>query len=150
VLPGPISFETFEKARTTTPVNLHGSKASTLESTEFLLHSSKHPTISYTSNEDIQEEKLLKHFVGVFDPRTGEVEVMEARKMTVRGLVQRDAKEEEEEREGEKQTVRLILSGCLRIWADGTLRIAHFGTNLVSPLALKNPGEPLRPSLKMR
>jgi DNA-directed RNA polymerase I subunit RPA49 len=29
----------------------------------------------------------LKHYVGVYDPETGNLEVMEARKMVVRGTV---------------------------------------------------------------
>lgn len=56
-------------------------------SNELLLQSSEHPTIEYTGREEeVGASNLLKHYVGVYDPATGKVDVMEARKMTVRGI----------------------------------------------------------------
>jgi DNA-directed RNA polymerase I subunit RPA49 len=56
---------------------------------ELLLHSSEHPKLEYTAREEEAggSDALLKHYVGVYDPETGKLEVMEARKMVVRGSV---------------------------------------------------------------
>ena len=53
-----------------------------------LLHSSEHPRVDYTAKEDGQDglESHLKHYIGVFDPETGKLDVIEAKKMTVRGV----------------------------------------------------------------
>jgi len=53
---------------------------------ELLLHSASHRTMDYTARED-HPKGLLNHYVGVFDPATGELQIVEARKMTVRSTV---------------------------------------------------------------
>ncbi|KAB5570666.1 RNA polymerase I associated factor, A49-like protein [Coniochaeta sp. 2T2.1] len=65
---------------------------------DLLLHSTSHRTLDYTAKEDRAKgaESLLKHYVAVFDPKSGDLKVIEARKMVVRGLVRsRQAGEEE-------------------------------------------------------
>ncbi|KAF8865909.1 RNA polymerase I associated factor, A49-like protein [Acephala macrosclerotiorum] len=56
---------------------------------ELILHSSEHPKLDYTAREEEAggADSLLKHYVGVYDPETGKMEVIEARKMVVRGSV---------------------------------------------------------------
>ncbi|TLD34034.1 hypothetical protein PspLS_00478 [Pyricularia sp. CBS 133598] len=56
---------------------------------DILLHSSSHRSIDYTAREEQSQngEGFLRHYIGVFDPKTGELEVVEARKVTVRGSV---------------------------------------------------------------
>jgi DNA-directed RNA polymerase I subunit RPA49 len=56
---------------------------------ELLLHSSEHPRLDYTAREEEAggSDALLKHYVGIYDPATGKMEVMEARKVVVRGVV---------------------------------------------------------------
>lgn len=53
------------------------------------LHSASHQTIDYTAREERHKsvDTLLNHFLAVIDPQTGEVEVVQARKMVVRGTV---------------------------------------------------------------
>ncbi|KAK3331949.1 RNA polymerase I associated factor, A49-like protein [Cercophora scortea] len=65
-------------------------------STEMLLHSQSHRSMDYTAREDRPlGMDLLKHYIGVLDPRTGELQMIEARKMVVRGVVRaRSANEE--------------------------------------------------------
>jgi DNA-directed RNA polymerase I subunit RPA49 len=65
---------------------------------ELLLHSSEHPRIDYTAREEEagRSDKLLKHYVGVYDPETGKMEVMEARKVVVRGVVRAHEATEED------------------------------------------------------
>jgi DNA-directed RNA polymerase I subunit RPA49 len=56
---------------------------------EMLLQSSQHVSIDYTGREEDagRTDSLLKHYVGVLDPKTGKLRVIEARKMTIRGVV---------------------------------------------------------------
>jgi DNA-directed RNA polymerase I subunit RPA49 len=54
-----------------------------------LLQCSSHAAVNYLGREEEAggSDCLLKHYVGVYDPETGKLEVMEARKMVVRGTV---------------------------------------------------------------
>ena len=56
---------------------------------ELLLHSTAHRTLDYTAREDVPQtsSQLLRHYIGVYDPQTGKLEVVEAKKMVVRGVV---------------------------------------------------------------
>ncbi|KAI6359333.1 hypothetical protein MCOR25_007094 [Pyricularia grisea] len=56
---------------------------------DILLHSSSHRSLDYTAREEQSQngEGFLRHYIGVFDPKTGELEVVEARKVTIRGSV---------------------------------------------------------------
>ncbi|GAB0133564.1 hypothetical protein EsDP_00001971 [Epichloe bromicola] len=56
---------------------------------ELLLHSRTHQTLDYTAREEEPSgsARLLNHFVGVYDPKNGKLDVVEAKRMVVRGLV---------------------------------------------------------------
>ena len=56
---------------------------------EMALHSSAHRTIDYTARQEQWKsvDTLVNHFLAVIDPKTGEVEVIQAKKMVVRGTV---------------------------------------------------------------
>lgn len=56
---------------------------------DLVLHSGSHRTLDYTAHEDRPKgmESLLKHYIGVFDPASGNLKIVEARKMVVRGAV---------------------------------------------------------------
>lgn len=56
---------------------------------EMLLHSTSHRSLDYTAQEDCRKgsQPLVRHFIGLFDPKTGKVEVIESKKMVVRGTV---------------------------------------------------------------
>ncbi|KAK0621193.1 RNA polymerase I associated factor, A49-like protein [Bombardia bombarda] len=56
---------------------------------ELLLHSTSHRSLDYTAREDhaVGTQQMLKHYIGIFDPRSGEVQIVEGRKMVVRGVV---------------------------------------------------------------
>jgi DNA-directed RNA polymerase I subunit RPA49 len=71
---------------------------------EILLHSTSHPTIDFTAAEnDTSNDKHLKHYVAVFDPTTGQLEVTEARRLTARSTVRRrEVAISEDEAEGEE------------------------------------------------
>ena len=50
-----------------------------------MLHSASHPLMEYTGRE--VNTPGLQHFIGIFDPKSGKMEVVEAKKMVVRGAV---------------------------------------------------------------
>ncbi|KAK5664016.1 hypothetical protein OQA88_230 [Cercophora sp. LCS_1] len=52
---------------------------------EMALLSTNHPAIDFVGREDGQP--YLRHYIGVFDPRSGKMELVEAKKMTIRGTV---------------------------------------------------------------
>ncbi|KAF4956429.1 hypothetical protein FSARC_11565 [Fusarium sarcochroum] len=56
---------------------------------EFLLHSTAHRSLDYTVKSDGTRgsKPALNHFVGIYDPKTGKLQVVEAKKMTIRGSV---------------------------------------------------------------
>ncbi|KAI9729988.1 MAG: DNA-directed RNA polymerase I subunit rpa49 [Cirrosporium novae-zelandiae] len=83
---------------------------SSFPSNELLLHSSSHPCMDHV----VQEEELagsdstLKHYVGVFDPKTGKLEVIRARHMVVRASVRQSEEERKKAEEEIEQNVRYI------------------------------------------
>ncbi|KAF2404383.1 RNA polymerase I associated factor, A49-like protein [Trichodelitschia bisporula] len=64
---------------------IHEVRGSTRRS-ELLLHSSKHPRLDYLAKEELGggTDAFLKHYVGVFNPKMGEVEVIEVPKLVLR------------------------------------------------------------------
>ncbi|KAK9779036.1 hypothetical protein SCAR479_03903 [Seiridium cardinale] len=85
-LPDSIQFQAYSKPESSTPKR---SKKSAPPPASLVLHSSAHRTLDYTAKDDGPggQESHLKHYIGVFDPKTGQLSVMEARKMAVRGVV---------------------------------------------------------------
>jgi DNA-directed RNA polymerase I subunit RPA49 len=86
-IPPSISLKPFVKPRKSAP---RGSgKSSDIATKELLLHSSEHPKLDYTAREEEAggSDTLLKHYIGIYDPETGKMEVMEARKVVLRGVV---------------------------------------------------------------
>ncbi|KAF2181665.1 DNA-directed RNA polymeras-like protein I 49 kDa polypeptide [Zopfia rhizophila CBS 207.26] len=68
---------------------------------ELLLHSSDHPRLDYTAQEEKEgnSDSLLKDYVGVFDPATNELQLVEVHKVTVRSTLRSEMDELREERE---------------------------------------------------
>lgn len=64
---------------------------------ELLLHSTSHPMIDYTATEDADPTgKYLKHYAAVYDPASGELQLTEAKKMTVRSSVRQQERAQED------------------------------------------------------
>ncbi len=82
-----INLKPYTKARRN-PLSRAG-KSGDIATKELILHSSEHPKLDYTAREEDAGgvDSLLKHYVGVYDPETGKMEIIEARKMVVRGSV---------------------------------------------------------------
>jgi DNA-directed RNA polymerase I subunit RPA49 len=81
---------------------------------EMLLHSTSHRSLDYIAQEDQPKgsRPLVRHFIGVFDPKTGKVEVVESKKMVVRGTV-RSQKVSDEAMRAKKVRIFSLLSRML-------------------------------------
>lgn len=62
-------------------------------SEDLFLHSTSHRTLDYTAQEERPTNgsqslaQPLKHYLAAWDPKTGQMEVVEAKKVTLRGVV---------------------------------------------------------------
>lgn len=56
---------------------------------ELLLHSSTHPKLDYTAREEASNgsENYLSHYIGVYDPESGQLQLVQARKAVVRSTL---------------------------------------------------------------
>lgn len=65
---------------------------------ELLLHSSSHPKLDYTVREESSgsADTLLKHYVGVYDPSTGEVKIFPSKKVVMRSSLRTQTTLEED------------------------------------------------------
>ncbi|KAF2205840.1 RNA polymerase I associated factor, A49-like protein [Delitschia confertaspora ATCC 74209] len=68
---------------------------------QLLLHSSEHRKLDYLAQEekDGSAETHLKNYIGVYDPATAEMQLMEVRKLTVRTTLRSEIEELREEKE---------------------------------------------------
>jgi len=105
-VPKTVKFKAFSRSR--------GESAKAPE--ELLLHSSDHSKIDYTAreNQDVGAEAELKHYVGVFDPVTKQLQVVEARKISVRSTLRSEEQLAREEHAAEVARVASSTSGTVR------------------------------------
>lgn len=63
-----------------------GGSRPSLTTPELLLHSSAHPKLDYIAREESSNgsEGHLKHYIGVYDPETGKLQLVQARKLVIR------------------------------------------------------------------
>ncbi|KAF2972088.1 hypothetical protein GQX73_g1431 [Xylaria multiplex] len=96
-LPSSVKFQAYTKPAPPKPKQKK-SKHASASSSSLLLHSSSHNKLDYTAKEEGPggRESHLKHYIGVFDPTTGELSVVEAKKMAVRGVVRSQQPKEED------------------------------------------------------
>jgi DNA-directed RNA polymerase I subunit RPA49 len=113
-IPSSIPLKPYTKPRSEVQTNGRGP----LATTELLLHSNAHSKLEYTAREEQETggpNALLKHYVGVYDPETGKLEVMEARRMVVRGVVRaHQATADEDTPTVSTDTIRLVETVLMR------------------------------------
>ncbi|ELR02469.1 hypothetical protein GMDG_05518 [Pseudogymnoascus destructans 20631-21] len=82
-----LSLKPYTKRRGNAPQR--PGQSGSIATDELLIESSEHPAIDYVGREEEAggTDSLLKHYIGVYDPATGGLQVIESRKMTVRGIV---------------------------------------------------------------
>ncbi|KAI0010323.1 RNA polymerase I associated factor, A49-like protein [Xylariaceae sp. FL0662B] len=101
-IPSPVKFQAYT---TSQPTVSKRSRKSNPPQPSLILHSSSHSKLDYTAKEDGPggRESHLKHYIGVFDPKTGQLAVVEAKKMAIRGVVRaQQSPEEATEKEASK------------------------------------------------
>jgi DNA-directed RNA polymerase I subunit RPA49 len=76
--------------------------------------------LDYTAKEDRVggNESHLKHYIGVFDPATGSLSVMEAKKMAVRGVVRSQKAPEDKVADRALAKVRFLFFKSMSFWHD--------------------------------
>ncbi|KAG5925405.1 hypothetical protein E4U42_004329 [Claviceps africana] len=102
-IPQKLAFQSYQARDSTKTKSKYG------RTKELLLHSSSHQSLDYTAREEgsRQSAPLLNHFVGVYDPKTGKVDVVEAKRMVVRGVVR--AKQVAESSTGENEANKTMM-----------------------------------------
>ncbi|KMU84703.1 hypothetical protein CIHG_02487 [Coccidioides immitis H538.4] len=103
-LPESLSLQAYTKPRakrasTTATTN------SDVISSELLLHSSSHPKLDFTAREGVDQlDSLWNHYVAIYDPKRNALQLVEARKVTVRSSLREAVPDEEEESDEEVKT----------------------------------------------
>ncbi|KAJ8124381.1 hypothetical protein O1611_g9259 [Lasiodiplodia mahajangana] len=99
-LPSSVKFQAYTKPAPSNPRQKRSKNAAS-SSSSILLHSSSHSKLDYTAKEEGPggRESHLKHYIGVLDPATGKLSIVEAKKMAVRGVVR-----SQQPREGDVQS----------------------------------------------
>ncbi|KAK7742089.1 DNA-directed RNA polymerase I subunit rpa49 [Cytospora paraplurivora] len=87
-IPQDTKFNTYSRAPTKRPRHA---------ASDLLLHSTSHRTLDYSAREDKPKggQPLLKHYIGLFDPASGQLQLVEAKKMVIRGSVRAQQAPEE-------------------------------------------------------
>ncbi|KAI0393987.1 RNA polymerase I associated factor, A49-like protein [Xylariaceae sp. FL0594] len=109
-LPDSVKFQAYAKPAPSQPKQKR-SKHAAPSAPSLLLHSTSHSKLDYTGKEEGPggRESHLKHYIGVFDPKTGQLSVIEAKKMAIRGTVrsQLPAEDEQERRAASRNMMQL-------------------------------------------
>ncbi|KAI1430859.1 RNA polymerase I associated factor, A49-like protein [Xylaria sp. CBS 124048] len=109
-LPSSVKFQAYTKPTRPAPKQ-RKSKNAASSSSSLMLHSESHGKLDYTAKEDGPggRESHLKHYIGVFDPATGKLSVVEAKKMAVRGVVRSQQPREEDLQSKKTSTTMMDL-----------------------------------------
>jgi DNA-directed RNA polymerase I subunit RPA49 len=89
---------------------------------ELLLYSASHKTMDYTAREDGPNDmsSLLNHFLCVYDPRTGKLDVVQAKRMVIRGGARSSAVQDGDEHS--QTRVRSPAHATLILWLTFSLQ----------------------------
>ncbi|OAA55064.1 a49-like, RNA polymerase 1 associated factor [Niveomyces insectorum RCEF 264] len=104
-IPESFQFDSYSQTKPT-PASKRSRPPSA--SDEMILQSSSHRTVDFVGKENRSEsaDASLQHYIGIFDPATGQLQVIEAKKMEIRGTVRaREAPEEEVQGTPARKTV---------------------------------------------
>ncbi|KAI9884089.1 MAG: hypothetical protein M1823_004119 [Watsoniomyces obsoletus] len=128
-VPRDLSFQSYQKRRgpeERPPSHTATTTTSSIYRTELLLHSSTHPSIDYLAQEEEADatDGLLKHYVGIYDPQTGKLEVVEARKAVLRGAIRDEEGAEEDETPSAPQTAQALRQELGRTFGSKKARKA--------------------------
>ncbi|KAF7115013.1 hypothetical protein CNMCM5793_001049 [Aspergillus hiratsukae] len=103
--PRNLRFAPYLKARANSSSSANRNKG--IVSSELLLQSSEHPKLDFVGREAEEDaDSQLKHYVAVVDPEKKTWQLVEVRKLTVRGAVRRMKPLEEDEESSEEEEVK--------------------------------------------
>ncbi|KAL8734811.1 MAG: hypothetical protein Q9166_001162 [cf. Caloplaca sp. 2 TL-2023] len=96
--PSDITLKPYKKSRKN---NIFSTGKSPVPASEHLLHTSAHPKIDYIGREEEESgtDGLLNHYLGVYDPQSGQLQLLRARKLVLRGSLRPTPKKAGEEAE---------------------------------------------------
>ncbi|KAI9856293.1 MAG: DNA-directed RNA polymerase I subunit rpa49 [Vezdaea acicularis] len=135
-------FKPYSKTRMDSTFNPR--KKSPIQSSELLLQSSEHPKIDYVAREEsVGAHSLRRHYVGIYDPETGKVEVIEARNLVLRGTV-RELPEEASKDDILMETSQSLKNDLGRTFGTKKARKA-IDSLTVNAISLQKPDGPKDP-----
>ena len=116
---------------------------------EILLHSSQHPRLDYTVREERSNgsETHLKHYIGVYDPERGKLQLIPARKLVARSTLraERDGSQDESSDEEKAPVTAFAARNNLGL-AFGTKKSQKAIKNLTVNAINASPSKP-KPNL---
>ncbi|KAL8997273.1 MAG: hypothetical protein Q9169_003415 [Polycauliona sp. 2 TL-2023] len=116
---------------------------SPITSSEHLLHTSAHPRIDYIAREEEGggTDGLLSHYIGVYDPESGDLQLMRARKVVLRGSPKVDPTEEEQETKAANNREARSTLGLTFGTKKSKKAIQNMTKNAISPAKQRLPAD---------
>lgn len=132
----------------------HGSRtnktAESGKSYEILLHSDAHPKLNHVASEEPSEtgRDPVNHYIGIHDPRTGELQLMQATALKLTTALRKEVEEVIKQRELAEKEVRSVQSRREELgMAFGTKKakraIAERTINAISSQGVSSSGGPI-------
>ena len=129
--PPNLALKPFNKPRIP---NLSSTGRSHVTNSEHLLHTSAHPTIDYIGREEEGggTDGLLSHYIGVYDPQSGGLQLMRARKLVLRRCLRATPTQVEQEAEAANvsRTTFLVAFSLCKSEAERPYRISQHAPRL--------------------
>ncbi|KAL8894320.1 MAG: hypothetical protein Q9192_004418 [Flavoplaca navasiana] len=116
---------------------------SPVTTSEHLLHTSAHPRIDYTGREEEGggTDGVLSHYIGVFDPQSGDLQLMRARKLVLRGSPRSNPTEVEQEAKAADNLAARSALGLTFGTKKSKRAIQNMTKNAISPSKKKIPAD---------
>jgi len=107
-IPTSIAFQSFHKPDQKSKAK-HKETNGRSSKSELLLHSREHPAIDYTARDPPAgaDAHLIKHYVAVYDPKTGDLQVVEAHKMDMRSSLRVEDEQLREKTRAKQENVSM-------------------------------------------
>ncbi|MCJ1235233.1 DNA-directed RNA polymerase I subunit rpa49 [Varicellaria rhodocarpa] len=113
-LPTTLLMKAYKKPQGSSNESLRRVGRSLLSTSELLLYSSANPTLDHVAREESTgTDNLMKHYIAVYDPKTGNVQLVEARKLVLRSLLRSSESLHDTEAEKDDKPNRLSARSIL-------------------------------------
>lgn len=117
--PPDLTLNAYTKPRTP---NTSSTGKSPVTTSEHILHTPAHPRIDYTGREEEGggTDGLLSHYIGVYDPQSGDLQLMRARKLVLRGSPRSIPTEVEQETKAATVSCAISIHPSTKLKKTGT------------------------------